>query len=124
MKTLALGLFLIIVALPLQVFAVSGSATFVFKQISSAVASAPNLRIGVMAQPLARDSSTYSGASVQTFVRDKTLNYYLTKSTTVPLDHALYLVIQVDQPTYIYRNGDLTNYLLCTSGAPCYEGIR
>ena len=122
MKTLFLWL-LLIIALPLEAMATSGSATLVFAQVSSARTSTPNLRIGGMSQPLARDTGAYSGAIAPVFVRDYTLNYYLTKSTTVPVSRTLYLVIQVDQTTMVYRNGDLTNYFIC-SPPGCEEGIR
>jgi hypothetical protein len=95
----------------------------VFTRISSAVPSAANLRIGVMDKNMARESKG-STLPIQTFIRDYTQNYYLTKSTTVTLYDPLYMQIQVDQDTKIYRNSDLTNYILCASGSNCYEGVR
>lgn len=88
----------------------------VFSITSSAITSAPNLRVQPMTPKLVGRSSD-GGEILQTFLRQAgtTQNLYLTKSQTVSLSGALCLYIEVDQDTKMYLNSE-TTYILLPSG--------
>ena len=100
-----------------------GSETFTFGIVSTAVPSTANVRFGMMKQGLALEKST-TGDKVQVFVRYSTVNLKVTKSKTYTVTNKIGILIQGDQDIKVYRQNDLTNYMLCLSGTNCWEGIR
>ena len=134
MKQFTIAVSLIMVAVLLSVFdslspkahATSGTMVFVVQnQSSSARTSTPNLIVATMNENMAKENGAY-GDKMQTFIRDATTDYYLTKSNTITITGSSYAIFQNAGSTnfYIYRNGDMTNYLLCLAGTNCPEGIR
>jgi hypothetical protein len=95
--------------------------TLVFTMTSSAATATPNLRISLMKRVMVQ-----APIAVQSFVRDETVNYYLTKTKTVTYSGINYLgaVIEAPQDTKVYRNGDLTNYMLLQADGSILEMFR
>lgn len=65
--------------------------------------------------PLVGDGN---GTKIQGFAPSAIANYYLTKSTTVPLTYFLAVEVQTDQDTKMYLGSDATNYYTIYSGVP------
>jgi len=106
-------LFLIAIFVTSTAFAEPTTVTFSIT--SSAVTSAPNLRIAKMKPAMA-----LAPIAMQGVVIDSVENYYLTKSTVVTFNtlNTKLLRVQTDQDTKIYFGTDLTNYLVHYNGVP------
>lgn len=108
---------LIITAIMMSIAVSSLAATSitqaVFSITSSAVTSAPNLRVVPMDMKLAKDGN-YQYMQTFTTSAGMTQNLFLTKDTTVPLS-GLCLFVQVDQDTKMKLNSE-TAYTLVYSG--------
>jgi hypothetical protein len=135
MKTICFIIVFIILAafwgLCPKVEATSGSMSFVIQNAtSSAKTTAANLLVLKMNQGtttikgMAKEGGL-SGDKMQTFIRDLTDNYFLTKSTTMAVTGTIYVIFQNAGTTdfKIYRDGQ-TTYSLCRAGTDCPEGIR
>jgi len=109
MKTLILAILLI------ASNALAASTTITFSITSSAVASAPNLRIATM-----NAKNAMASVPLQARVWDATENYTFTKTKAVTFDtnDKKVLYVQTDQNTKAYLGTDLTNYILIYSGVP------
>lgn len=99
-------------------------ASITFTKASSAVSSAPNVRIGVVKSNIAWDvnrSQPIQGMPLPGSIT----SYYLTKSVTyTPAEFTRVVEIQVDQDTKMYVGTDLTNFLYIYAGAPRVYTIR
>lgn len=86
-----------------------------FSIAPSATTATPNLRIGVVKGPLAKDGNI----AVQGMPLPRPLSFYLTETKTYTFEEGTTAIeIQVDQDTKMYVGSDLTNYLLIYAGAP------
>jgi len=116
MKKITILLLAFLVLLPVVSFAGTGTYTFTLTAVISAPAT-PNLRVLVGRSTLARDTGLQGrvGDKLQGCVWNSTQNYTLTNTQTLTFV-APCVIIQVDQDTKVFKQGDSVNYAIIPSG--------